>query len=891
MAKETNTSVQIYLEFNPNMASAKKSKESIDNLKKSLEEMQQAGEGNTEAAAKLEKQIVSEQKAFEKYNERVERTKEILNDLSGATYNELLGQKKALQKQLNSLKKGSEEYNATQEQLIRVNREMNDESRKTKDVQEDSSRAMDLVNAKSVALIGVLTGLAMGVINVAKEYLSFDKIINSNQVTGDQYAATMAGVKASMEAVQRSIALMDFSNLIQDMKEAYQSAKDYTMAMDELFEMNNSYKLQTAGQAKELEELRIISADVRKSDEERVAASKKYLEITEKQRDQQKDILTTEAAANEKRIKDQTKMSDAELQFMVDNYNTNRNILTKSLEYVELENKVRMNQQTLKSDANNQYARAFMKNAQEQLKTLEDQNEGIKKFADLRRKYEEKTNDEVVSLYVESKAKLQNADAQYLAENRRVINQHNSLEESLRKKNEDASKKALEDKKKRDKASVDSQVEAINDKLKEEIHALNMVQMNEEIRAKMKEELEYKALLDTINIVGLEEKEKKAAMDRIYAYQEKMAKQSKSMQVDMLVDGIAHVNALLSKEMAKMSTNLKQTTDAQNQYQIDAFNAKERLLGKNAKAQYESKQKEINKLHAEGVMTDKEYHTAMKQNNLDYNISRVQQAQVMISALADLTNSMQEAELNSLENKRQKELAAAGDDAEKKAEIERKYEADKLEVQKKYADVQFGIKVAEIIANTAVAIMTAMAQLGPVAGGIAAGMLGATGLVQIAIANQERERVKSMTIEGGSAPSPGAMKRIVKQDGFKDGGFTPNVGEDVEVGPAHGGEYYIPAWMLKQVPVMNSVKALEAVRTGKMSASELASSQGSPATQTIVVQNSPSDYRNIVMQEKLIDLLDDLRENGIDADVSLSKIEQKQRLDERRKFTRKKKAS
>lgn len=891
MAKETNTSVQIYLEFNPNQASAKKSQESIDNLKKSLEDMQRAGEGNTEAAKKLENQIVAEQKAFDKYNERVERTKEILNDLSGATYNELLGQKKDLQKQLNSLKKGSEEYNSTQEQLIRVNREMNDESRKTKDVQEDSSRAMDLVNAKSVALIGVLTGLAMGVINVGKEYLSFDKIINSNQVTGDQYAATMAGVKASMEAVQRSIALMDFSNLIQDMKEAYQSAKDYTMAMDELFEMNNSYKLQTASQAKELEELRIISADVRKSDEERVAASKKYLQITEEQKIAQKKILTTEADANEKRIKDQTKMNDAELQFMVDNYNTNREILTKSLEYIELENKARMNQQTLKKDANNQYARAFLKSTEDELRKLDEKNEDIKKFADLRRKYEEKTNDDVVSLYVESKAKLLNADAQYLAENRRVINQHNSLEESLRKTNEEKAKKALEAKKKRDKESVESAKQAINDELKEQQRALDWVEMRDAMRTRMKEELEYQSLVKTLEIAGLEEKERKAIEDRIYEYKLKLAKQTQKMQADSVVDGVAEVNSLLDREMRAIGSNLKQAVDQNTQDQIEANKFLANVFKNNAKESRDYQLKQLKLMKDKKLIDDKDYAKASKQIDLEYNAEKVKIAQEMIGRLSDLTNSLQEAELSSLETKRQKELAAAGDNAEKKAEIERKFEADKLEVQKKYADVQFGIKVAEIIANTAVAIMTAMAQLGPVAGGIAAGMLGATGLVQIAIANQERERVKSMTVEGGSAPSPGAMKRIVKQDGFKDGGFTPNVGDDVEVGPAHGGEYYIPAWMLKQVPVMNSVKALEAVRTGKMSASELASSQGSPSTQTIVVQNSPSDDRNIVMQEKLIDLLDDLRENGIDADVSLSKIEQKQRLNERRKFTRKNKPS
>ncbi len=78
------------------------------------------------------------------------------------------------------------------------------------------------------------------------------------------------------------------------------------------------------------------------------------------------------------------------------------------------------------------------------------------------------------------------------------------------------------------------------------------------------------------------------------------------------------------------------------------------------------------------------------------------------------------------------ELAKAGDNEEKKKKI-----------KKKYADLNFAVTAANIVANTAGAIMKGYEQLGPLGGTIAAVLLGATGLVQLGIANAERKKVKS----------------------------------------------------------------------------------------------------------------------------------------------------
>lgn len=79
------------------------------------------------------------------------------------------------------------------------------------------------------------------------------------------------------------------------------------------------------------------------------------------------------------------------------------------------------------------------------------------------------------------------------------------------------------------------------------------------------------------------------------------------------------------------------------------------------------------------------------------------------------------------------ELAKAGENEEKKKQI-----------KKKYANMQFLVTSSQIIVDTAAAIMKALAELGPIAGPIAAGIIGATGALQLGVANAERNKIQEL---------------------------------------------------------------------------------------------------------------------------------------------------
>lgn len=97
-----------------------------------------------------------------------------------------------------------------------------------------------------------------------------------------------------------------------------------------------------------------------------------------------------------------------------------------------------------------------------------------------------------------------------------------------------------------------------------------------------------------------------------------------------------------------------------------------------------------------------------------------QNASLYINAFSNLFSAAKQLELDEAEENEEKKKA----------------------INKKYADIEMGIKIAQIAASTALAIMQGFAQLGPIGGAIAAAVVGITGGIQIAAAVKERNRIR-----------------------------------------------------------------------------------------------------------------------------------------------------
>ena len=154
-------------------------------------------------------------------------------------------------------------------------------------------------------------------------------------------------------------------------------------------------------------------------------------------------------------------------------------------------------------------------------------------------------------------------------------------------------------------------------------------------------------------------------------------------------------------------------------------------------------------------ISEAEYEEAVK----NMRISRMKEVYDYYSNLSSsAVQALMQAEEANVDARYDAEIEAARNAGQDTTELERKKANEKLKIQKKYADVNFAIKASQIIADTAVSIMKALGQLGPIAGPIAAALMGITGAAQLAAANAERQKVKRMTLNGAAASAPSGTR-------------------------------------------------------------------------------------------------------------------------------------
>lgn len=198
----------------------------------------------------------------------------------------------------------------------------------------------------------------------------------------------------------------------------------------------------------------------------------------------------------------------------------------------------------------------------------------------------------------------------------------------------------------------------------------------------------------------------------------------------------------------------------------ERFNARQQIGVSNWAQEFEIEKQNIDALHTAGLLAEEEYQEAIFNLKVDKAKSYYDYFKNLAVSAID---ALQNAEISTMEATYQEKIKAAGDNADEVDRLENEAAQKKLDIQKKYADVSFAIKVSEIIASTAVAIMQAFEQLGPIAGAVAAVLMGATGAAQIVSANAERRKVKAMTLNS-TASTSNTQTRVVT--GKEEGGYV-----------------------------------------------------------------------------------------------------------------------
>ena len=461
----------------------------------------------------------------------------------------------------------------------------------------------------------------------------------------------------------------------------------------------------------------------------------------------------------------------------------------------------------------------------------------------------------------------------------------------------DEQKKELR-KKEKEKVQIafEAAEKSLDQKEKEALNKLKKRYLNKEIS-----QIEYQAQSEALTIQFLEQRNaiyiqygklnediESRLYDTLIKQQESAAKKSeeilkklKKTIEDIEKETAKTVNDMLSSD-ASINIDIEDPAlEAYLDYIKDMYSKaeaiKKEIEFKGLTDRYKAEKKSLDKLLSEQFITEKEYQEKLKILKLDYAEGIAKSVVSFTQAVSDLTSAIQDVELEKLESKKEQELTLYGDTADKRAEIENKYENKKLEIQKKYADIDMAIKIAQTIAAGALAAIQAYSQGGPYAGPILAAVVAATTALQVATIVAQRNAIKNTTTSTSTSSTTTGGR--VPTSGYAIGGFTTKRSSDyTPVGVVHANEWVAPADMVREDPQLFA--SLERQRLSKTHITSPRRFAEGGYVETDIQEYSGNREAMI----KFAAAVDKLYSNPIPAYVVLSEIQKKEALSNRLKY-------
>lgn len=387
-------------------------------------------------------------------------------------------------------------------------------------------------------------------------------------------------------------------------------------------------------------------------------------------------------------------------------------------------------------------------------------------------------------------------------------------------------------------------------------------------------------------------------------------------------------NQIEAEYTAKHNEQLAQQADKEKQAR--------QALGFDQQSEYDRQLELLQQALDNQYITQQEYEQRVQQLKKE---SFMKQAEYYTNLFSNAVTSLQNAEMANVDAKYDAEIKAAEGNTALQEKLEKKKANEKLKIQKKYADVNFAMQVAQIISNTAVSIMKAYSELGPIAGSVAAALMGVTGAAQLAVANAERQKVKRMTLNGSASGTSSAGSRVAsgresggridverEQDGkhfnaeYAPGkrGYVDHPTVIVGEGPRGRSKEWVASNAALENPtiaplinLMDAAQRAGQIRTFDMSKYLMAmqgralggsidrqsariSQKIAPGGADFYVRTQESAHRDAGNatsgrnNDELLELLRELKRDGIRSFVSLSDLDAKQELrNQARKFAKK----
>lgn len=864
-------------QYQKNLADCEKSadalRRSISETTAKMDALRESGQESTAQYAALKKSLDADTKALKEASRNADKYAEALG-IGSMSLSQLQKHAKQCRQALASTHKEAnpkvwEKYN---EELRRTEARI----REVKGGGESTGRVMKGLGAKIAGgfTAGTLAVKAFdAVVGLAKK--GFEDFTKATQTWGDRWTVVTEMAKAGWQQFIANIA--QGSEVVKgSIADAMRAAKEAAQLRDELFERGNSFKMMESDARVYINTQMEIANNSANDAKERMKALDNVIAKEQELAETKKSIAEQDRTAAVEVLRARTSMNEEELQFVIDNYEGNRDLITQAAEY----NKLLEQRETIR---NNQKYATDLYSINANAKALDDVNAKLKGWdetvveaARLTRQYN-LANDDLVSSYVDATLAVKQADEELSAATASQAKKRGTLMKQI-----ESDEKASRDKAYQDRINA-----------AQSAYDREMLLLKRQLAAREITEAEYSARSEAAEISMLNAK---IAVNKAYGkdvtdLQTKIVDKQLAAQKS-LQDLFAKSNEEFTKMLQEMNRNAESEADklvesmlAEAEAEIDALMESipedddivkkiSRLVeknngtepasrkGKRAKAdeEYESEMADLESMHELQLISEEEFLARKRQLHEDYakTVSEIElktwqdsldTANQFLDAAGGLVSSLRDAELNKLEAQMQAELTAAGDNAEERERIETEYEAKKLDTQKKYADVDMAINIAKTIAAGALAAIQSFAQLGPIAGAVMAGVIAATTAAEVASIVQQRNAIKNQTVgsSGGSSSSSTVQTREVT--GYSDGGYTGDGGRYEPAGVVHRGEYVVAAPELRDPSVAREIARIERKRLarlhGRPSSSEGFADGGYTSASSSATSSEPEVLREI----------------------------------------------
>lgn len=294
-----------------------------------------------------------------------------------------------------------------------------------------------------------------------------------------------------------------------------------------------------------------------------------------------------------------------------------------------------------------------------------------------------------------------------------------------------------------------------------ELDALQKQQLQDEVDSGTLTNSKYQERLQAIELTSAQAR-LQIARDNLAEVEDSEFHSAEAKEKAVKEAAKAVESAVKDEEKAVKSSN-KAKLKSEEQYQKDREALLKQLGILSIREQYALEKKELDKHLADKLITEQEHAEAVRKLKAEKAGAYAQQAVEIANGVADAVNAYHQMEADSLEAEKQRELTAAGDNADAREAIEKKYAQKELDLKKKQANADMGIKIAQAVAGAAQAIVSiwAVHAVNPILAAALTTIASATTLFQIASIKKQRDAIMATTLDSSASPSSSSTGALI----------------------------------------------------------------------------------------------------------------------------------